>query len=166
MKPQNENPSAPAGSKNGNHTAAVLDEADRIEKGEDPAQATGPLPGASTEEGAPDGTRAPADAPPHPAASESDKRLAALIVKYSNKALVNYFGPGAEFGMLESDIAVADWAEVIACYMPKLLTGSPAARLTALYGMHIAVLLGVEWMQSKPEPSPATSAAVDPEKQL
>jgi hypothetical protein len=145
----------------------ILREADHIAQGEDPSAAARESDSAPGQDGG-DGTRAPS--PSSPPIAEADRKLARRVVALTDKAFTRFFGPGSQFEPFEQDIAVEDWAEVIAHYAPKFLTGSPGWRLAGLYVAHLAVCaLGSEWMHEPPmqpnEGSPATSAAADPAKQ-
>lgn len=150
----------------------IVQEAESIARGEDPAAASNdagaPQPGKDG-----DGTRAPAPDSP-PVISDADRRIARRIVAATDKLFVRYFGPGAGFEEIERDIAIEDWSEISAHYMPKVLQGSPGLRLAVLYVGHVGLLLlGTEWLDDKPNPdpafhrngsSPATSDGADQER--
>jgi hypothetical protein len=173
MNPKTEKPAAPSGSAGSNHdgelppdVSTIVREAESIARGDDPAAA-------STDAGAPtpgtdgDGTRAPS--PAIPVVSEADRRMARRIVVLTDKAYVSYFGPGAGFEPVEQDLAVEDWSEIVAHYLPKVLAGSPGWRLAGLYLAHLGFcILGTEWLNPSPAPptgsSPATSDGADPAK--
>jgi hypothetical protein len=169
-----ESPSAPAGSKQAGElppdVSRIVQEAESIARGDDPAAASNdagtPKPGTDG-----DGTRAPSPAIPLP--SDADRKMARRIVALTDKAFVSYFGAGAGFEPVEQDIAVEDWAEIVAQYLPKVLAGSPGWRLVGLYLAHLGFcVLGTQWMDDQPArpaqgvhvngSSPATSDGADP----
>ena len=174
-----ENRSAPGGSNQPGElppdVSTIVREAESIARGEDPSAAAGNDSGPSTAGKDGDGTRAPAPDSP-PSVTDADRRIARRIVAATDQAFIKYFGPGAGFEAIEREIAIEDWSEIAAHYMPQVLSGSPGLRLVVLYIGHIGVLfLGAEWMHdaptsTQPDPlhrngsSPDTSGAADREK--
>ena len=138
----------------------VLDEAERIRAGEDPATATtaeaspAPASGHGTQNG---------DAGTHPPASPSFDQLADLAVLLCDWPFIRYAGPDAALPEPFRAEARRAWAEVLARYLPAMAAQSgPFGVLASIYVMHAAGLYVTWQMQSQSSASSASAAPASP----